>query len=85
MGWDPKPEVGEQPITYRQFRGILITEEVTTNDRKAHELWKILLDLGIARKVNQSDTLLVRQEALVYFLARKSEYYANLIKNEVKT
>lgn len=76
MGWNPGIRHGEEKITFREFKRIMIISEITTNDRKCKELWGTVRDLEIGRKVNQSDTLLIEMNALCRLLARKYDYYS---------
>lgn len=73
--WDLQTASGMEKIKYLEFKIILVTSEITTSDRKVKDLWKLIEELGIGRKINQSDMYLIDISALFAFLSKKFEYY----------
>ena len=49
--------LGEELITFNEFRMILTFNEITTYDRKIKELWELMIALKLARRSNKSSMI----------------------------
>lgn len=82
MGWSVSLAPGEEKLTYTDFQNILICRGITTNTRKCKELWSMISVLRLprsgeklARRANQSSTLIVTIPTLCKILGLHSDYY----------
>lgn len=67
---------GQAKLTFLDFKVILITDEITTSERKIKELWKQIGELGLGRRVNQSQTYIIDLPTFCKFMSRKYERYS---------
>lgn len=62
----------EDRISLKEFRKVMMFNDVTTSERKVRELWKLMEDLDFFRKVNQSDFRIVDIKAVARALGFKT-------------
>ena len=77
--WTIGPSPGEEVLRYTDFYRIVLINEITTSERKTKELWKMIGDLGLGRKINQTKTYIVDIPQLGMFLARKFTSYSAMM------
>lgn len=73
--WDQISGTGMDKLKYTDFKIILITTEITTSERKVKELWVLIAELDLGKRINQANTYLIDFAKWTAFLGRKIEYY----------
>lgn len=64
------PQCGKLPITQSEFNSIMMLTDITQSIRKMNDFWKLIGDLGLLQRINQSDKYFLLLDNLYIVMAR---------------